>query len=102
MKKFLFLFLSLYFLCLLQTSFLVHFSIKGIVLNLVLIAVVLINIFENPREITGIFLAGFGGLFLDIFSERFFGFWIIVLLLTAVLLKFILKEYVRFPTAKRA
>jgi hypothetical protein len=86
----------------LQTSFLVYFSIKGIILNLVLIAVILINIFENPREMTGVFLAGFGGLFLDIFSERFFGFWIVVLLLTAVFLKFVLKEYVRFPTAKRA
>jgi rod shape-determining protein MreD len=86
----------------LQTSFLVYFSIKGIILNLVLITVILINIFENPREMTGIFLAGFSGLFLDIFSERFFGFWIVVLLLTAVFLKFVLKEYVRFPTAKRA
>jgi len=102
MRKFLFLFLSLYILCMLQTSFLVYFSIKGIILNLVLITVILINIFENPREMTGIFLAGFSGLFLDIFSERFFGFWIVVLLLTAVFLKFVLKEYVRFPTAKRA
>ncbi|MFA4999008.1 MAG: hypothetical protein WC514_03235 [Candidatus Paceibacterota bacterium] len=102
MRKFLFLFLILYILCLLQTSFLVYFSIKGFVLNLVLVTVILINIFENPREMTGIFLAGFGGLFLDIFSVRFFGFWMVILLLTAILLKFVLKEYVRFPAAKRA
>lgn len=102
MRKFLFLFLILYILCLLQTSFSVYFSIKGFVLNLVLVTVILINIFESPREMTGIFLAGFGGLFMDIFSARFFGFWIAILLLTAVLLKFILKEYVRFPAAKRA
>ncbi|MFA4998905.1 MAG: hypothetical protein WC514_02690, partial [Candidatus Paceibacterota bacterium] len=81
MRKFLFLFLVLYILCLLQTSFLVYFSIKGFVLNLVLVTVILINIFENPREMTGIFLAGFGGLFLDIFSVRFFGFWMVILLL---------------------
>jgi len=102
MRKFLFLFLVLYILCLLQTSFLVYFSIKGFILNLVLVAVILINIFESPRDMTGIFLAGLGGLFLDIFSERLLGFWIAALLLTAILLKFVLREYVRFPAAKRA
>jgi len=101
MKKFLVLSLLLYILCLLQTSFLVSFSARGFVLNLVLIAVILINMLENPREMTGIFLAVSGGLFLDIFSERFFGFWIAILLLSAIFLKFVLKEYVRLPAAKR-
>lgn len=89
--------LSLYILTLLQTSFFPHFP-GGYWLNLVLIAVVVVSLFENRKEKLGFFGAFFGGFFLDIFSENFIGFWVLILLAIAVFIKFVFKKYVRFPT----
>lgn len=84
-----------YFLTLLQTSFLVHFSIKGVVINLILIALFLINILEIPEKNIGVVAAGISGLFWDIFSEKFIGYHILILVLFALLIKIILVRYVR-------
>jgi len=102
-KKFLLLILSLYILALVQTSFLVHFTIEGLVLNLILIAVIIINFFKSPNFYTkiGMGAAFFGGFFLDIFSESFIGFHILILLGLVIFIKFILRRYVRIPTIKR-
>ena len=100
-KKILILILSLYILTLLQSSFLVHFNIGGIVPNLVLMVVILISLFENPQKNLGIFSAFIGGFFLDIFSENLFGFWILILLALSIFIKFLLKYYVRIPIIKR-
>jgi len=101
-KDFLLLIIFLYILSLFQTSFLVYFGISGYVLNFILIAVVFINLFENTQKNLGILSAFIGGFFLDIFSENFLGFWILVLLAIAIFIKFILKKYVRIPIAKGA
>lgn len=98
MKMIFLLVFFLYILALIQTSFLVHFDFKGYILNLILIAVVILNLFEKPRSYLGLWSAGFGGFFLDVFSETFFGFWILVLTTASLFIKFILKKYVRFPS----
>jgi len=82
---------------LLQTSFFPHFPM-GHLSNFVLVLVIVINLFEAQEGKLGLLGAFFGGFFLDIFSENFLGFWVIILLTTAVFIKFVLRKYVRFPT----
>jgi len=94
-KKIFFLILILYLLTLLQTSFFHHFPL-GYLSNLVLIVVILINLFEIQKEKSGLFSAFFGGFFLDIFSENFIGFWVLILLAISIFIKFISKRYVQF------
>lgn len=101
MRKILILIIFLYILVLLQTSFLPYFYIFGLLPNLVLITVILINLFEKQQENLGIFSAFIGGFFLDIFSKgflgiNFIGFNILILLGIAIFIKFILKSYVRW------
>ena len=72
-KRIIFFIFFLYFLVLLQTSFLVHLEILGIVPNLVLIAVVLINIFTPCYQWQGMGLSLLGGFYLDLFSLSCFG-----------------------------
>ena len=100
MKKIIILFFCFYFFALLQASFFPHFSL-GHLLNLVLIVVVLINLFEARKEKSGLFSAFFGGFFLDIFSENFIGFWILILLAISIFIKFVLRKHVRLPIFKR-
>lgn len=100
MKKLIISIIILYFLTLFQTSFLVHFSLFGIIPNVVLIFIVLWNIFERGDSTMGIYNAVIGGLFLDIFSSRFIGFNILILLLLAFILKLISNKYVRIPFKK--
>lgn len=86
-----------YFLALTQTSFLVHFTVWGIVPNLVLGLVILWNIFENSRDNFGLYNAVIGGFFLDVFSNRFIGFNILILVILAILIKIFFRRYVRIP-----
>ena len=88
-----------YLLTLLQTSFLVHFNIKGIIPNLVLIAIILLNLFEQHKSYTGLISAFFGGFFLDIFSENFIGFYVLILVGLAISIKFIFKKYVKLSAS---
>lgn len=90
--------LFFYFLALLQTSFLIYFNILGIVPNIILILVILINLFEKPEQNLGLYSAFIGGFFLDIFSSNFIGFYILISAGIAIFLKFILRKYVRIPT----
>ncbi len=118
MKKFLITFLNkkyskfplgllfFYILVLFQASFLIHFDVflegfAGYIPNLTLIAVILVNVFEHPPKNLGIFSGFAGGFFLDVFSEHFFGFYVLILAGLAMVLKFILRNYVRFPIIKR-
>lgn len=100
MKKILILVLFFYFLALFQASFLVHFKIWGMAPNLILILVIFINLFERPKNITGISSAVIGGFFLDIFSSKPIGFEVLILLGLAVFIKIILKRYVQIPDIK--
>jgi rod shape-determining protein MreD len=97
MKLFIFIPL-IYFLTLFQASFLVFFDINGYVLNLVLISVLFFNLFESQRKISGLVLAIFGGLFLDIFSSglfgvNFIGFWALTLFVLSVFIKYIFRKH---------
>jgi len=103
-KRIIFFVLIFYILTLLQTSFLVHFNVFGIVPNFVLIAVIFINLFgSSDRE--KVFSAVIGGFYLDVFSlndrGEFFGFYTLILLGLFLFLKIILEKYVRFPTIKK-
>ncbi len=86
-KKILLLIAVFYILVLLQSSFLVHFNIFGVVPNLVLILVCLLSFFEKPNEYRGIFGAVIGGFFLDIFSNSFIGISIIILVVISFFIK---------------
>ncbi len=99
-KKLSIIIIFFYILALLQTSFLVHFSVLGIIPNLILISVIFINFFEDIKENNGILSAFIGGFFLDIFSENIFGFQILVLIIISCFIKLILKKYVRIPAFK--
>jgi rod shape-determining protein MreD len=91
-KKLLFTFLLFYILVVFQTSFLISFSIKEQIPNLVLIALFLI-IFLGKEMSSSFpiesFLAGF---FLDLFSSKTFGLSIVILVAITFLLKKILRE----------
>jgi len=100
--------LFLYLLTLFQTSFFPHFQqfllaphFGGGVIW-VIITVILINLFQNQKENLGFFSAFFGGFFLDIFSENFIGFHILILVAIAFFIKFILRKHVRIPAIGRA
>lgn len=100
-KKIIFLIPLFYFLVLIQTSFLVHFKIFGIVPNLVLITVIFIALLEKPKEKLSITSAFIGGFFLDIFSENFIGFYLLICLTIVLFIKFILKKHVQIPKIRR-
>ncbi len=67
-------------------------------INFVDVAVLAIALFERRRGAIGWLAALWGGIFLDIYSDRFFGFWMIVLFAVVGLIKLILKKYVRIPS----
>lgn len=103
MKKVLILAISLYILTLLQTSFLIHFNIflnNYWIFNLVLITVFLISFFTPAYQKQDIIIAFIGGFFLDIFSENFFGFYILILVAISLFIKFILRKYVQIPSIR--
>ena len=95
MKKILILIIFFYILTLLQTSFLIHFNFFKITPNLILITVLLLNLLEEPRKNTGIFGAVISGFFWDIFSDRLIGFHVLILVGLAILIKVILRNYLR-------
>ena len=103
-KKIIFLILLFYFLTLLQTSFLVHFNVFGIVPNFVFITVILINLFTPHHYWRGVGAAFIGGLYLDIFSLSsfwFFGLYTLILVAISLFIKFILKKHVSLPVIKK-
>ncbi|MEA3292990.1 MAG: rod shape-determining protein MreD [Patescibacteria group bacterium] len=96
MTKNIFIFIILfYFLILFQTSFLVHFNINGWTPNLILIILILTLFLEKPTNKNAIYVAIICGFFWDIFSETFIGFHILIGLFLVILIKIILKKYIR-------
>ncbi|MBZ1348279.1 MAG: rod shape-determining protein MreD [Candidatus Nealsonbacteria bacterium] len=93
-KKILILCLFFYFLTLFQNSFLVHFNIFNLIPNFVLISVVVIVIKEKAKDNLGFFSAFIAGFFLDVFSQNFIG-WNILILIGIVIAVKILKKYLR-------
>jgi len=95
LKKILFFVVFFYFLAIVQTSFLVHFNIKGYTPNFILFIVILINFFEKEKKRDGIIAAFIGGFFLSVFSNKLFGLEILILVLLAIFIKLVVKKYVR-------
>ncbi len=102
MKNIILLLILCFLLFLFQTSFLVHFPVRGWVLNLIITFLILFNILEAPEKNTGILVAGVLGFFWDIFSEKFIGYHIIILVFLALLIKAILVRYVRIKIFQKA
>ena len=95
-KKILILIFFLYILIIFQTSFLVHFDILGFIPNFIIIFIALLSLFEKNKKFLS--LSGLssiiGGFFLDLFSFRLFGFYILILSLITIFIKKIIKNYV--------
>ena len=97
MVKIIFSLILFYFLAIIQISFLVHYQIRGGLLNLVLISIILFNFFEKRENKSGIIIAGVGGLYLDIFSPYFPGLFALLGIAIAFLIR-MLKPF--FETKK--
>jgi rod shape-determining protein MreD len=100
MKQGVFLILIFVFLALLQTSFLAHFPLQGFVIPVVIAGVFVASVFAKA-PFAGFLGAFVGGLVLDIFSQHFFGYWAVVLVLMFCIVSFLIHTYVRFPFLKR-
>lgn len=100
MKKIIVFSLIIYFLILFQTSFLVHFVFLRYLPNLAVIFVLFLSIREKPDEKTTLIMSFVGGLLLDAFSSKPFGFYASILLLTSLIVKFLLKKYIRLEVSK--
>ena len=98
-KKILILIFILYSLTLFQASFLIHLSFLNKIPSLILIFTIFFNLLEKKEEVSGIFVAIFGGFFWDIFSNFPIGFHILILLISAIFIKFFLKKYIK-PVVK--
>lgn len=101
MKKNIFFAFLFYFLILFQTSFLARFPILALLPNLAAVSVCLLSFFEKDNEMTAEIMAFIVGLMLDVFSARPLGTASIVLVLASVLIKTIIKKYVRVPIKER-
>jgi len=88
--------LFFYLLALLQTTILAGFEMLGVI-NLIFVSVVLINLFDQAKDYSGIYAGLSAGFFLDIFSAAFIGQNILILLALALFIKIVLKKYVWPP-----
>ncbi|MBD3208610.1 MAG: hypothetical protein GF370_04110 [Candidatus Nealsonbacteria bacterium] len=92
-KKLISIALVFYLIALAQSSFAPYLLIW--LPNFSLILVGLINLLEPKDEVFGFGAAFLGGFFLDVFSENFFGYYVIISLAIALLLKGLLKNIIR-------
>ena len=96
--------IAIFFLVLLQTSFFARFGIFDgrwpQTANLVIVLLVVASLFEKQKSNLGLSTAVAGGVFLDVYSERFFGFWILVLLAVYFAIRYVVKRYVRIPPVR--
>jgi hypothetical protein len=66
-------------------------------LNFITVPLAIFALFERRRNNLSWAAAILGGFILDVYSQRFFGFWIILLTVLTALIKFAVKKYVRIP-----
>lgn len=92
--KTLVLFVAMYYLFMIETSFLTFFTFFSVSILLVL----LINIFEAPGGRMGLLSAFFLGLMIDLYSAHWIGIMALVFLFLSLLLKLILSRYVRMES----
>lgn len=74
------------------------FEFKGWALNLILITVVVVNLFEEPNKRFGLYSALVGGFFLDVWSSHFFGIETLFLFVEALFIKFFIKTNFYVPS----
>jgi cell shape-determining protein MreD len=86
-------------LAILETSFFVPLVVLSFLPSLVLIAAVFIFFFSS--FLTGLKTAYIAGFFLELFSEKPFGFWVILFFIVLLLFEYIVKRYVRLPFLQR-
>ena len=100
MKQAFFLIPIFILLALLQTSFLAHFGIHGFVIPSMMIGVSILGVVAQASfaGLLGVFA---GGLVLDVFSQHFFGYWTLIVVLLFCAVSFFIHTYVRFPFLKR-
>ncbi len=94
MKKIFISVLFAYIIAVVQTGFMVHFFFP----SLLFLYFIFFNLLETPEKNGGVIVAGVSGLFFDLLSVHFVGFYTIVFILCALLVKLILRKYVRFPS----
>jgi rod shape-determining protein MreD len=82
----------LYLLAMLQASFFVHFF--DYIPNLILIVIILVNLFEKQENYFGVFTALIGGFYLDVFSGRFFGLYLLLSFFISFFIKLVVKDYI--------
>lgn len=102
MKTALFLIPLFFILTVLQTSFLVHFSVVGFIFPVVFLASFAIAFLQPPPSFVGVQGSVIGGVFLDAVSSHFFGFWTLILVLLSLAITHIMRTYVRFPPLKNS
>ncbi|MDP2927175.1 MAG: rod shape-determining protein MreD [bacterium] len=100
LKKIIVFSLIVYLLILFQTSFLVHFVFLRYLPNLAVILVLFLSIREKPDEKTALIMSFVGGLLLDAFSAKPFGFYALIFLITSLIIKFLLKKYIRLEISR--
>ena len=100
MKQSFFLILIFALLGFLQTSFLAHFPLQGLVIPVVIIGVFMVSVFDKA-PFAGLLGAFAGGLVLDVFSQHVFGYWTLLVVLVFCIASFFIHTYVRFPFLKR-
>lgn len=101
MKTALFLIPLFFILTLVQTSFLAHFAVAGFIFPAVFIAVSVLALLEPPASFGAVFGAVIGGVFLDAVSSHFFGYWTLILVLLSLMIRYIMRVYVRLPLLKK-
>ncbi len=94
MKKYLISIIIVYFLIMLQRSFLTHFF--NFCPNLVFIFIIFLNLLESRDNFFGIYFSLISGFLLDIFSVGIFGYYLFLFLLTSFFIKIVIKDYVQF------
>lgn len=101
MKTALFLIPLFFILTLVQTSFLVHFSVAGFILPAVFIVVSVLALLEPPASLSALLGAVIGGVSLDAVSSHFFGYWTAILIALSFGISYIMRAYVRLPLLKK-
>jgi rod shape-determining protein MreD len=92
--KTLVLLIGMYYLFILESSYLPFFTF----FSFLVLFFLAVNLLEEPQGRLGLIMAFFFGLMIDIYSTHFIGLMALSLLLSSLLLKFILFKYVRIPS----
>ena len=80
-------FIAFYFLALFQVGYLIHFKVVGGMWNPILVAVIFFNFLEKREDKSGLAIGGLAGLYLDLFSSYFLGFFTLIGILIAFAIK---------------